>query len=444
MTLGKDGRLIWRIGVAVVVSSILVFSVHLWGRLAAYAALVGGPLGATPLASTTVELPVPVVCDGSSGTLAFLGPTNIQIGDLCFGSNMIAVNGAMKRTFMSFDTSSIPASATVKSATIRLRTYYLHNADNTTLEVVSAWQGGLLAIDDWNRVGSTSFGRRWLSEMHEGEMGTLPLTSEGISAMNRAGITQFALRLGLDIYRQMPTGNNIVYTQLQQHDSFAMKLLVTYEMPTPTPVPPTPTPVPPTATPVPPTPTFTPVPPTPTYTPSPTPTSTSTPTPAATSTPTATPPGQGPPPPPAPGTAVKYSAGWNIVAGPAGTTFQQAAAILYTYQTSGGYALLPNTQGVTAGWGYWASFSSDTTVTISGTGSASYTTTLDPGQMKIVGNPSGLKSATVTADVIWTYEPTSGYTRYQGSATLPVGRGAWVYSVQGGAVTVATTGTSVP
>lgn len=167
--------------------------------------------------------------------------------------------------------------------------------------------------------------------------------------------------------------------------------------------------------------------------PTPTPTATPTATPAPVATPTQAPP---PPPPPVGGTQVSYKAGYNIVAGPGGTTFTQANRILYTSQGGGGYDVLINTQGVTEGWGYWANFPNDTTVTISGTGSTSYTTTLGAGELKMVGNPSGVKSATVAADKIYTYDPATGYSMYFGSATLPVGTGAWVYSAQGGTVTV--------
>lgn len=143
-----------------------------------------------------------------------------------------------------------------------------------------------------------------------------------------------------------------------------------------------------------------------------------------------------PPPPPVGGRQVTYSAGWNLVAGPAGTTFPGAANILYTFQEGASYTLQPNIQGVTEGWGYWAYFAAETTVTFSGAGSSFYTTTLGPGQTKMVGNPSGTKDAVATAEKIYTYSAKTGYTISFGSATLPVGTGAWVYSTSGGAVTV--------
>ncbi|MBI2909669.1 MAG: hypothetical protein HYX92_18675 [Chloroflexi bacterium] len=186
--------------------------------------------------------------------------------------------------------------------------------------------------------------------------------------------------------------------------------------------------------------------------PEPSPTPTLTPIPTETPTPTSTPlppspaptPTVPPYPPPLPiGNTVSYARGWNLVAGPAGTTFPQASGTLYTYQGTAGYTQSPAGQGVTQGWGYWARFTSDATIVMNGAGANSYTTTLEPGQLKMVGNPSGERSAVVNADVIFTYDPASGYTRYQGSATLPVGRGAWVFSAAGGAVTV-TAGESLP
>lgn len=162
-------------------------------------------------------------------------------------------------------------------------------------------------------------------------------------------------------------------------------------------------------------------------------------TPVATETPAATATATKTPLPfvtPAPaGVQVFYPAGWNVVAGPAGTTFSQASSILYTFQGDV-YTFAPNTQGVTEGWGYWANFPSDTMVTLTGAGSASYSTTLGPGQWRLVGNPSGTKSALVAADVIYTYTATSGFFLYRGSAIVEVGRGAWVRSNEGGTVTI--------
>lgn len=163
----------------------------------------------------------------------------------------------------------------------------------------------------------------------------------------------------------------------------------------------------------------------PTATPSPT--GTAAPTPTSTAAPS-----------PFPGATVSYARGWNIVAGPAGTTFLQAGAILYTSQ-GGDFAVLPNTQGVMQGWGYWANFAIDATVALNGAGGNSYTTPLQPGQFKMIGNPSGAKNAMVSAEVVWTYDPASGYARHQGSAVLAPGRGAWVSSSTGGTVTVIAT-----
>ncbi|MBI2906264.1 MAG: hypothetical protein HYX92_01270 [Chloroflexi bacterium] len=54
----------------------------------------------------------------------------------------------------------------------------------------------------------------------------------------------------------------------------------------------------------------------------------------------------------------------------------------------------------------------------------------------MVGNPSGMKNDILKADIIYTHDPENGYTRYVGSANLPLGQGAFVSSASGGIVTL--------
>lgn len=69
-------------------------------------------------------------------------------------------------------------------------------------------------------------------------------------------------------------------------------------------------------------------------------------------------------PAPTLGPTVTYQAGWNLVAGPAGTVLTGAAGSLYTYQANdSSYEVLPVSTALTAGVGYWAYFPSTTMVT---------------------------------------------------------------------------------
>ncbi|MBI2906260.1 MAG: hypothetical protein HYX92_01250 [Chloroflexi bacterium] len=346
---------------------------------------------APPLAAQT--LTIPASCDGTSGTLTGGGFPYYGAGGVIYcartGNGVEASKDSSQRTFASFNTSAIPPSATVLSASLSLFVNPgVSNDDFTTLEVVSASQGFYLSPASWSNVGSVSFASRPLGSLQQGLMNTIALSPEGAAAVTKGGTTQYALRLGFDLYPvQAPKGINRMETVLEQ-GVFGMLLSVEYAAPD---VSPTPTPA----------------------------------------------------PSPVTGATVSYARGWNIVAGPAGATFQQASPILYTSQ-GGDFTILPNTQAVRPGWGYWANFAEDTTVTLTGAGGDSYSTTLSPGQFKMIGNPSGTKSATVSAEVVWTYDPAIGYARHQATAVLAPGRGAWAFSSVGGVVSIMTSAAATP
>jgi hypothetical protein len=135
------------------------------------------------------------------------------------------------------------------------------------------------------------------------------------------------------------------------------------------------------------------------------------------------------------GTA-SYQAGWNLVAGPTGTTFSQAVGVLYTFPAGAtDYQQVPNTQPVQAGVGYWAYFSSATTVTLSGSGSVPMTVTAPPSQFIMIGNPSATQTVTVSgADAVYTFDPVAN--NYSTGNVLKPGQGAWVYSFNGATITM--------
>ena len=143
-------------------------------------------------------------------------------------------------------------------------------------------------------------------------------------------------------------------------------------------------------------------------------------------------------PPSLPGGPIAiYPAGWNVVAGPAGTIFAQAAGPLYTRQAGDtGYQVLANTTPVVAGRGYWAYFSAPTVVSLGGAGTVVAAVAAPANQWVAVGNPSGTASVQVYgADLVVRYDPGAG--RYVPAGRLQPGQGAWALSVQGGTITVA-------
>lgn len=130
-----------------------------------------------------------------------------------------------------------------------------------------------------------------------------------------------------------------------------------------------------------------------------------------------------------------YPAGWDLVSGPPGTDFSAAQGLLYTIQPGDSrYQSTSPGGGTKSGWGYWALFASDTAVRLPAGSTTPATVTAPAGQFFMIGNPSGSRPATVTgADAVLTYDPIQGY---QQATTLPPGRGAWVFSANGGTIRV--------
>ena len=135
------------------------------------------------------------------------------------------------------------------------------------------------------------------------------------------------------------------------------------------------------------------------------------------------------------GATVSLPAGWNLIAAPPGTSIGGLEGALYTWQPGDStYQASQLTDGTSYGYGYWAYFPEGTVITLATGRQTSYTVIAAAGQPFLIGNPSGLSAARITgADAVMTYDPLNGY---QSIDLLPPGRGAWMYSMTGGTITV--------
>jgi PKD repeat protein len=136
------------------------------------------------------------------------------------------------------------------------------------------------------------------------------------------------------------------------------------------------------------------------------------------------------------GPVVSYPAGWNIVAGPAGTVFSEADSPLYTIQPNDTtYQVFPPEAPVKSGVGYWAYFSAPDTATLSGTSSSSISVTAPAGQYIMIGNPSSTGAVTIMgADSAVSWDPQTN--NWKSVSSLAPGAGAWVVVNNGGTVTL--------
>jgi hypothetical protein len=136
------------------------------------------------------------------------------------------------------------------------------------------------------------------------------------------------------------------------------------------------------------------------------------------------------------GATVTFAAGWNLVALPPDTDLTNIPSPLYTWApTDTDYETIDPSSGTSFGYGYWAYFTSSTQITL-GSGQNNFFAVIAPAATYfMVGDPSGTESAIVTgADVVYTYDPVAG--QYGTSDIILPGQGAWVYSTNGGPITV--------
>lgn len=122
--------------------------------------------------------------------------------------------------------------------------------------------------------------------------------------------------------------------------------------------------------------------------------------------------------------AAGYPAGWNLVAGPEGSTVSGAIDSLYTMQPGdAAYERLPVSSPLHAGQGYWAYFPNGGGLQAM-PGLAGSVLALVPGQFSLIGNPSASRTMFVDgADMLIIYVPGRGY---QSATAIPPGQGAWV------------------
>ncbi len=129
-----------------------------------------------------------------------------------------------------------------------------------------------------------------------------------------------------------------------------------------------------------------------------------------------------------------YPTGWNLVGGPEGRVLFGATA-LYGYDPSAmTYLPLPPDMPLELGAGYLAYFPRPITGPTPPGTARTLTIPLPAGRYVLVGNPRPALVSALGADVLYTYDPVTGYAM---AAVLRPGQGAWAYSANGGTLTIA-------
>lgn len=124
-------------------------------------------------------------------------------GEVALASNSTTNQyGLLVRTIILFDTSVLPANASITSANIGVQANTVAtNLGTTTMELVSSNPAStsVLATSDYSTLGSTSFSSVALGSISTSSSTTFTLNASGISNISIGSISKFGFILGWDL-----------------------------------------------------------------------------------------------------------------------------------------------------------------------------------------------------------------------------------------------------
>lgn len=129
-----------------------------------------------------------------------------------------------------------------------------------------------------------------------------------------------------------------------------------------------------------------------------------------------------------------FSAGWNLIGAPTGTTITGNRLTILTYQANdNSYETIPPGTPLQSGVGYWVYSTGQTSGFWPDAPCGTFTVSLPANHWIMIGNPCPLPVVLSGADVSYGYAPSQGYLR---TVSIGGGSGAWVYSANGGTLTI--------
>lgn len=145
------------------------------------------------------------------------------------------------RYIVSFDTSSIPDNAKIKSAQLSLYGYSKSNGiGSPALHITSANPSNpaSLSASDFNKLGDVSFGSKSYAEFSTSGYNDFTLNDDGIANISKIGISSFGTRLSWDLAGSFsggwqPEANSLFMFHINEHAGTSRdpKLTVEYETP---------------------------------------------------------------------------------------------------------------------------------------------------------------------------------------------------------------------
>lgn len=130
---------------------------------------------------------------------------------------------------------------------------------------------------------------------------------------------------------------------------------------------------------------------------------------------------------------VNFQPGWNLIANPPGSSAMGPGPWPMPYTYRAGDTAYVGVQNNQSGVGYWQFQDNPWSLSIPSGSPSSVTIPLPVGQWIMVGNPGSRPATVKGADAVYIYDQVKGY---QQTTTLQPGQGAWVYSTNGGTLTI--------
>lgn len=138
---------------------------------------------------------------------------NVTLQNVAHGSGYYQI----LRTYLTFDTSSIPDGDTITAATISLagRGNATSNGDTSSAQITASNPASntTIATSDWTNISNTSFSSMALSSWvnTDGVYNDFALDANGIANITKTGVSKFAWRNSRDVSNSAPTGSNALY-----------------------------------------------------------------------------------------------------------------------------------------------------------------------------------------------------------------------------------------
>jgi len=151
-------------------------------------------------------------------------------------NSLISTTYYVRRYITYFDTSSIPDTDTISSATFSVASLAASVSVNSdSIELVEFTGSNPPVVGDFDLFGSTSWGTKTLASFSStaGVFNDITLNGTGIAAINKTGTTPVGIRTINDINNVTPTGNNYmrIYVANESGTSLDPKLVVEHAAP---------------------------------------------------------------------------------------------------------------------------------------------------------------------------------------------------------------------